>query len=153
MQSSFPARLKFSRAMGIRFSYFSIVVIVHPAGAYSLINNAEKPMAQPTSRTDAGFFTASSNLIKLCISVLIIGTLVFFASFSISSKKGVLPGSRELINAVVRSSPVIPPHLPRRFLPRRFLPHRRRPDLPLLRNQPCRCFPLLFSFLLPVPPP
>ena len=93
--------------MGIRFSYFSMVVIWQSAGAYSLISNAEKPIAVPTSRMLFGFVYVSKNFNRLCIDLRMIGTCVSSAYFSISFSHAGFPLSRESINADILSSMII----------------------------------------------
>jgi len=93
--------------MGIRFSYFSMVVMWQSLGAYSLISNAEKPIAVPTSRMLFGFVNLSKNFNRLCMDLRMIGTCVSSAYFSISFSHAGFPLSRESINADILSSMII----------------------------------------------
>jgi len=103
---------KFFFATGIRFSYFSIVVILQSAPLYLAIRSAENPTAQPTSRIFTGLCSVIRNRRRLCVSLRIIGTSSFSACCSSSSSHGSLPESMELIKVVSLSGLIMAVMLP-----------------------------------------
>ena len=107
IQSDFPAFSKFSLAIGILFSYFSIVVIWQPSGAYALISNAENPIAVPTSKICMGRPHVTRSLNRLCICGLMTGTFVSMAYRSKASRYAGFSLSKECINVSILSSIIL----------------------------------------------
>ena len=95
IRCSIPARLKFFFASGIRFSYFSIVVICAVAGITCAIISAEYPTAVPTSRIRSGLFKRTMVFKRAAVSRFRIGTLALMASFSMASQSAPFPVSSE----------------------------------------------------------